>query len=172
MFGIEYQKWCDNVATDALSQVTSKLDAETMKSILDGVTMRIMDRADTHDPVVAKANEEIHEPVQEAVILAQAACIDLHVTDWVTIKQEDLILKTMIEWISGQKVQDPKHLLGGDADMKEGKTILQEQKKLTPTREPCTIARLPGELEEVLQFVVPKADQVAAMNGCHWDAGH
>ena len=24
-----------------------------------------------------------------------------------------------------------------------------------------------GELEKVLQFVVPKAHQVAAMNGCH-----
>ena len=36
---IEYQKGRDNVATDTLSQVTSKLDAEIMKSILDGITM-------------------------------------------------------------------------------------------------------------------------------------
>ena len=36
---IEYQKGCDNVATDALSQVTSKLNAETMKFILNGVTI-------------------------------------------------------------------------------------------------------------------------------------
>ena len=74
---------------------------------------------------VAKADEEIHKPFQETAILAQAACIDLHVTDWVTAQQEDPTLKTMIEvdlwpW----KVQDLKHLLGDDANTEEGKTIL------------------------------------------------
>ena len=29
-----------------------------------------------------------------------------------------------------------------------------------------------GKLEEVLQFVVPMVHQVAAMNGCHQNAGH
>ena len=98
-FSIEYQKEWDNVAADALSQVTSKLDAETMKSILDGVTMGIMERADAQDPVVAKADEEIHKQVQETVILpcASQACINLHVTDWVTTQQEDPILKTSIK---------------------------------------------------------------------------
>ena len=65
MFSIEYQKGWDNAAADALSQVTLKLDAETMKSILDGVTVGMMERADAQDPVVAKADEEIHKPVQE-----------------------------------------------------------------------------------------------------------
>ena len=59
-FSIEYQKGCDNVATDALSWVTSKLDTETMMSILDGVTVGMMEKADAHDLVVAKADEEIH----------------------------------------------------------------------------------------------------------------
>ena len=40
------------------------------------------------------------------------------------------MLKTVIEWISNQKVQDLKHLLAEDAKTEEGKTILQEQKKL------------------------------------------
>ena len=53
MFSIKYQKGHDNAATDALSQVTSNLNAETMKSILDGVTMRTTERAHAHDPVVA-----------------------------------------------------------------------------------------------------------------------
>ena len=38
-FSIKYQKGCDNVAADALSHVTSKLNAETVKSILDGVAL-------------------------------------------------------------------------------------------------------------------------------------
>ena len=45
-FSIEYQKGRDNVSTD-LSQVTSKLDAEIMKSILDGVIVETTERADT-----------------------------------------------------------------------------------------------------------------------------
>ena len=92
---IEYQKGWNNAATDVLSWVTSKLDAGTMKPILDGVTMGMTERADAQDPVVAKADEEIHKPVQETVILARStqACGNLHVTEWVTTQQEDPILK-------------------------------------------------------------------------------
>ena len=97
MFSIEYQKGWDNAAADALSQVTPKFDAETMKSTLDGVTVGMMERADAQDPVVAKADEEIHKQVQETVVLAQAAHRNLHATDWVTTQQKDQILKTMIK---------------------------------------------------------------------------
>ena len=71
------------MSADALNQVTSKLDAKTMKSFLDGVTMRITEKADAQDPAVAKADEEIYKQVEETVILAQAsqAHINLHVTD-------------------------------------------------------------------------------------------
>ena len=84
------------MATDALSHVTSKLNADTVKSILDGVTVGTTKRADAHDPVVAQADEEIHKPFQETAILAQAACVDLHVTNWVTTQQEDPTLKAAI----------------------------------------------------------------------------
>ena len=74
----------------------------------------------------------------------------------------------MIEWISNQKVQDLKHLLGKDTNTKKGKTVLREQKKLMLYQGVLYLCHTPAdELEEVLQFVVPKADWVAAMNGCH-----
>ena len=116
MFSIKYQKGCDNVAADALSHVTLKLNAETVKSILDGVAIGTMERADAHDPAVAQADEEIHKLSQKAVILAQATHIYLHVTDVVTTEEEDPTLKAVIKQISGQKVQDLKHLLGDDAN--------------------------------------------------------
>ena len=119
MFSSKYQKGCNNVTPDALSQVTSKLDAKTVKSILDRVTVGMTERADAHDLVVAKADEEIHKAVQETAILAQAVCIDLHVTYWVTTHQDDPILKTAIEWVSGQKVQDLRNLLGDDTNTKD-----------------------------------------------------
>ena len=52
-FSIEYQKGQESAATDVLRQVTSKLDAETVKSILDEVTMGMTERADAHNLVVA-----------------------------------------------------------------------------------------------------------------------
>ena len=65
---------------------------------------------------MAKADEDIHKPVQETAVLTRAAQthVDLPVTDWVTTQQEHPILKTMIEWISNWKVWDLKHLLGDD----------------------------------------------------------
>ena len=44
-----------------------------MKSILDKVTMGMTNRADTQIPAVAKADEDVHKPVQETVNLARAA---------------------------------------------------------------------------------------------------
>ena len=48
-FSIEYQKGRDNAVADALSHVVSKLNAEAVKSILDGVTIGTAGRAKTHD---------------------------------------------------------------------------------------------------------------------------
>ena len=111
-FSIEYHKGWDNAPTDTLSQVMSKLDAETMKVILDGFTVGI-GRIDAHDAVVIEADEEIHKQVWETAVQARAthAHLNLHVTDWVATQQEDPILRTVIKWIFKWKVQDLKHLL-------------------------------------------------------------
>ena len=98
MFSIEYQKERDNAVADALSCVTSKLDAEVVKSILDGVTIGTIGRADTHDPAVAEANERIHKQVEETAVQVRAAhmCVNLLVMDWVVAQQEDPIIKIMM----------------------------------------------------------------------------
>ena len=53
MFSIKHQEGHYNAAAGVLSHVTSKVDAETVKSILDGVTVGTMERADAHDPAVS-----------------------------------------------------------------------------------------------------------------------
>ena len=125
-FSIEYQKGWDNAGTDALNQITSKLDTETVKSILDRVTVGLTGRADAHNPVVAVTNEEIHKQVLDTAVQSKAATmhVNLHVTDWVAAKGEDPILKTMIEWISNWKVQHLKHLLGNKTNTEEGMAVL------------------------------------------------
>ena len=60
-FSIKYQKGRDNDVTDALRHVTSKLNTEVVKSILDRVTIGTAERADAHDPMVAEADERIHK---------------------------------------------------------------------------------------------------------------
>ena len=53
-----------------------------------------------------------------------------------------------------------------------GKGYPWERKKLTLYQGALYHCHtLADKLEEVLQFVVPTAHWVAAMNGCHWDAG-
>ena len=76
----------DNAAVDTLSQVTSKLDTETVKFILDRITVGMTEKADAHDPLVAETDEEIHKQVWETAVLARATHVhvNLHVTDWMT----------------------------------------------------------------------------------------
>ena len=90
--------------------------------------MAMIERADAHNPAVAKADEEIYKQVWETAVLDRATHthVNLHMTDLVTTQEENPILKTMIKWISSQKVQDLKHLPGDNANIEEGKAILQE----------------------------------------------
>ena len=64
------------------------------------------------------------------MVLARAAhaCVNLHVTDWVTAQQEGLIPKILIEWISNLKVQDLKHLLGDNTNIEEEKLSFESRK--------------------------------------------
>ena len=83
-----------------MSWVTSKLDAQIVKSILDEITIGMTNRADAQDPAVAKADEDIHKPIQETAVLDRAAQthVDLHVTDWWPPNRKIQYLKP---WSSG-----------------------------------------------------------------------
>ena len=130
-FSIEYQKGRDNAVADALNHVASKLNAEAVKSILDGVTVWATGRADAHDPMVAGVDERIHKQVEETAVQAWTTHThaNLHVMDWVAAQQEDPILKIVMEWISSHTVQDLKDLLGDHPMTEEGMAIIGEQKK-------------------------------------------
>ena len=157
-----------NPAKDALSWLTWRLDADTVKSILDGIIV-------AHNPVVVETDEEIHKQVQEPTIQARAAHIhvNLHMTDWVAVRQENPVHKAALNWIPNWKVQNLKHLLGDDVNTEEGVAILWELKKLMLYQGALYQCHtLAGKLEEVLQFTVLMAHQVAVMNRCHWNAGH
>ena len=51
-FELEYQKGCDNTVASVLSQVTTCLDLDMAKSILDGVTLGAAHQAEVQDPAL------------------------------------------------------------------------------------------------------------------------
>ena len=174
-FSIKYQKGRDNAVADALSQAASKLNAEAVKSILDRVTIWTAGRANAHDPMVAEADERMHQQVEETAVqgCANHMSVNLHLMHWVAAQQEGAILKIVMERISSHKVQDFKHHLGDNPITKEGMAILRERKKFTLHQGALYHCHTPArELEEALQFVVPMAHRVVAMNGCHRNMGH
>ena len=124
-FNIAYQKGWDNAATDALSHITSRMDTETVKSILDGVTVGLTGRAHAYDSVVAKTDEKIHKQVQESAVQARATHthFNLHMTDWVATQLEDPLLRATIDWISSWKVQNLILLLEDDVNTEDGLAI-------------------------------------------------
>ena len=160
---------------DVLRYVASKLNAEAVKSILNGVTIGATGRADAHDLMVVEADERMHKQVEETAVQRWAihTCVNLHIMDWVAVQQEDPIFKNVMEWISSCKVQDLKHVLWDHAVTDEGMAILREWKKFTIRQGVLYHCHTPAmELEEAMQFVVPMAHRVVAMNGCQRDGGH
>ena len=55
-FKLEYQKGCDNTVVDVLSQVTTQLDPDMVRSILDGVAVGTVHWVETHDPAVVESD--------------------------------------------------------------------------------------------------------------------
>ena len=67
-FDIEYQKGHDNMVADVLCRITTRLYTETVKSILDGVSMGEAQWASTYNPSVIKAGDEIDKQTQERAV--------------------------------------------------------------------------------------------------------
>ena len=51
-FELEYQTGCDNTVMDTLSWVTTQLDMDTVRSILNRVTLGTVRQAKVHDPAI------------------------------------------------------------------------------------------------------------------------
>ena len=62
-FQLEYQKGWDNTVVDALSQITTCLSPKAVPSILDGVTLGMVHRAEGHDPSVVEGDHNIEKEV-------------------------------------------------------------------------------------------------------------
>ena len=78
-----------------LSQGTTQLNPETVKSILDGVTLGMAHRAKVHNPAVLEGD---HHLEQEGHVATGHPLVEMHVTDWAKAQREDLMLSTVLDW--------------------------------------------------------------------------
>ena len=162
-FKLEYQKGCDNTLVDALSWVPTWLDPDTVKSILDWVTLGTTCWAKVHDQQLE----------QEVCVPAGWTLVQMYVTDWAEAKTEDPMLSTVLDWLMAQKKTDLKTLLSEHAFSEEDQLILWNQQNFTIHQGALCLCSMPkGETEDLLLFMVPKAHWVTTLNGCYRDAGH
>ena len=78
-FKLEYQKGHDNMVADVLSQVTTWLDLETVKSILNGVTILMAHCAKVHNLAMVEGDQCLE---QEVCIITGHLLVEMHVIDW------------------------------------------------------------------------------------------
>ena len=93
-FKLEYQKGHDNTLVDVLSQVTTQLNPETVKCILNGVTVGTAHQAKVHDPAMVDGDQCLE---QEVHVATGHPLVEMHVTDWAKAQREDLMLNTVLD---------------------------------------------------------------------------
>ena len=83
------------------------------------------------------------------------------------------MLSAALDWLKAQKKTDLKALLLEHTSSEEGWLILWNQQNFMIHQGALYLCSMPkGETKDLLLFAVPKAQCVAALNGCHRDAGH
>ena len=78
-FELDYQKGHDNMVANILSQVTMWLDSETVKSILNGVTLGTVHQAKIHVPAMVEGDLCLE---QQVWVTAGHTLVEMHVTNW------------------------------------------------------------------------------------------
>ena len=169
-FELEYQKGCDSTVVETLSWVTTQLDPDMVRSILNRVTLGTVHWAKVHDPAIVKGD---HHLEQEVHVTTGCALVQMHVTDWDEAQKEDSVLSAVLDWLKAQKKTDLKALLAEHASSEEGRLILWNQQNSIIHHAALYLCSMPkGETKDLLLFMVSRTHCVATLNGCHWDAGH
>ena len=136
-----------------------------MQSILDGVTLCAIQRAEGDDPAMVESDHDIE---QEVCVTAGQVLVEMHVTNWAAAQREDPKLDAVLHWLEAKKKTDLRTLLGEHASSEEGQILWRNCQNLTVLQDALYLCSMPkGENEDLLLFVVPKAHWTASLNGCH-----
>ena len=77
-FELEYRKGHDNTLADVRSWISTWLDLDTVRSILDGVAMGLVHQVKVHDLTIVEGD---HCLEQEVHVTAGHTLVQMHVTD-------------------------------------------------------------------------------------------
>ena len=169
-FQLEYQKGWDNAVADALSQITTCLGPEAMQAILYGATIGASQRVEGEVLSVIKDDQQGEKGVW---VFAGQVLVEMHVTDWTTAQKKDPELDAVLQWLESKKKIDLRTLLGEYTLGEEGQMVWRNGQNFTTLQGTLYLHSTPkGENEDLLLFMVLKTHWTAALNGCHWDAGH
>ena len=176
---LEYLKGSNNKVADALSQVsTHKLNEETVTELLNHAR-------NGSAPWAEMANIHVIEEgkcVDQEVIVWYAQIIKQHKNfrnlanqDWVRAQRKDPVIPQVIKWIQRPKEDHRKleeYLVGVASDY-ERHFYVAQQKEFTLQDNLLYLQVTPTNSQDTAPvFVVPTADQQAAIDGCHHSAGH
>ena len=147
-----------------------------MQSILDGISLGAAHRAEGHDPAVVEGNYDLEK---EVCVTAGQVLVEMHMTDWDKTQREDPVLSAVLDWLEVQKKTDLKTLLGEHASSVDGQLVWRNCQNFVIHQTAFYLcAHTQGRefqriySEDLMLFMVPKAHQVTALDGCHQDAGH
>ena len=139
-FELEYQKGHDNMVADILSWITTRLDPETVKSILNGVTLGMAYWAKVNDLAMVEGDQHLE---QEVLAVQGHPLVEMHVTNWAKAQIEDPTLITVLEWLKAQKQTSLKMLLVEYASSEEGKLILWNRQNFSIHQEALYLCLMP-----------------------------
>ena len=92
----------------------------------------------------------------------------MHVTDWATAQREDPVLNAVLNWLEAKKKTDLMTLLGEHISSEEGLMVRRNHQNFRILQNALTLCSMPkGENEDLLLFMVLKANWIATLNGCH-----
>ena len=169
-FWLKYQKGWNNTAADALSRVTTCLEPEAVQAVLDGAAMGASQRAERENPAIIKNDQQLE---QEVWVAAGQVLVEMHVTNWAVAQKEDPELNAVLHWLETRKKAYLKTLLRECIMSEEGCMVWRNCQNFTSLWGTLYLSSTPkGEDEDLLPFIVRRAHQTAALNGCHRDTGH
>ena len=102
---------------DVLRWITTHLNPDTVRSILDGITLWTAHWAEVHDPTIAKGD---HDLKQEVCVTVWHALVQMHITDWKGAQSKDLVLSAVLDWLETQKKTHLKTLFREHTSSEEG----------------------------------------------------
>ena len=132
--------------------------------------MGTFQRAERENPDIIQSDQQLEQEVQVAT---EQILVEMHVTDWAAAQKEDPELNAVLHWLESKKAADLRTLFRECIMSEEGWMVWRNCQNFTSLWGTLYLCSTPkGENEDLLLFIVPKAHQTSALNGCHQDAGH